>query len=226
MINNSILPYFRKDTSTLLAFSAIALLLLAASPLVISNLLLQPAQAQTTLSFKTPIPANGTGVAQGGALTFDAQGDTFRSSDQLYATGTYTITDISTGANSSGSILRVQGCCLSNPSNGDKISMDTAGSGVSYLISTSCSTSANNDISLINTEGGGEELDFSGPVECSSSQGGGGGNTTQSSSMTGTTTQDRDGDGILDANDNCPNLPHTRCYKEGNTAVVVHNNNS
>jgi Thrombospondin type 3 repeat len=218
MINNSILPYFRKDTSTLLAFSAIALLLLASSPLLFFNLLLlQPAQAQTTLSFKTPIPANGTGVAQGGALTFDAQGDTFRSSDQLYATGTYTITDISTGANSSGSILRVQGCCLSNPSNGDKISMDTAGSGVSYLISTSCSTSANNDISLINTEGGGEELDFSGPVECSSSssQGGGGGNTT-SSSMTGTTTQqDSDGDGIPDSSDNCPHNSHHRCFKEG-----------
>ena len=41
--------------------------------------------------------------------------------------------------------------------------------------------------------------------------------------MTGT-TQDGDGDGILDANDNCPNLTHTSCYKEGDTAVVVHSN--
>jgi hypothetical protein len=50
---------------------------------------------------------------------------------------------------------------------------------------------------------------FNGVVECSQERGEG---TTQSSSssMTGT-TQDRDGDGILDANDNCPNLPHARC---------------
>jgi hypothetical protein len=86
-------------------------------------------------------------------------------------------------------------------------------------ISTSCSTSASNDISVMNIG------DFKGPVECSSSQGGG--NTTTSSSLTGTTTtaQDRDRDGILDANDNCPNLPNTRCYKEGDTALVVHNRN-
>jgi thrombospondin type 3 repeat protein len=37
-------------------------------------------------------------------------------------------------------------------------------------------------------------------------------------------SQDRDGDGIPDANDNCPNLPNTRCYKEGDTALLVHNN--
>ena len=208
----------RKDTSsTLLILSTAIALLLLASPLVLFDFLLQPAQAQTTLSFKTPIPANGTEDAQGGALTFDAQGDTFRSSDQLYATGTYTITDISTGANSSGSISRVQGCCLSNPSNGDKISMEAAGSGVSYLISTSCSTSANNDISLINTHGG-EELDFSGPVECSSSSSQGGGGNTTSSSMTGT-AHDSDGDGIPDSSDRCPHNSNHRCFKEGDTTT-------
>jgi hypothetical protein len=67
---------------------------------------------------------------------------------------------------------------------------------------------------------------FQGAVDCSS-QGGGDTTTPQSSSssssMTGT-TQDGDGDGILDANDNCPNLTHTSCYKEGDTAVVVHSN--
>jgi hypothetical protein len=36
--------------------------------------------------------------------------------------------------------------------------------------------------------------------------------------------QDGDGDGILDANDNCPYLPNTRCYKEGTTRIIVHNN--
>ena len=63
---------------------------------------------------------------------------------------------------------------------------------------------------------------FNGIVECSSQ---GGGDTTQSSSSSSSMTrssQDGDGDGILDANDNCPNLPHTRCYKEGDTAIVVH----
>jgi hypothetical protein len=49
--------------------------------------------------------------------------------------------------------------------------------------------------------------------------------------LTGTTTQqddgdgDKDDDGVLDANDNCPNLPNTRCYKEGDAALVVHNRN-
>jgi hypothetical protein len=43
--------------------------------------------------------------------------------------------------------------------------------------------------------------------------------------MTGTTQDgDRDDDGIPDANDNCANLPHTTCYKEGNTATVAHSN--
>jgi hypothetical protein len=64
-----------------------------------------------------------------------------------------------------------------------------------------------------------------GVVECSP-QGGGGTTQSSSSSMTGTRQDgDRDGDGIPDANDNCPNLPHTRCYKEGNTtSIVVHSN--
>jgi Thrombospondin type 3 repeat len=62
-----------------------------------------------------------------------------------------------------------------------------------------------------------------GVVECSSYQGGD--TTTQSSSMTaGATTQDRDGDGIPDANDNCPNLPNIRCYKEDTTRIIVHSN--
>jgi hypothetical protein len=231
--NNNNTPYLRKKISpTLFAFSAIALLLLA-SPLLLSNILLQPVQAQTTLSFKTPIPANGTGYALGGALTFDAQGDTFRSSDQLETTGTYTITDISTGINSSGSIIGVHGCCLSNPSNGDKITLDALQGSSSIFIDTSCSTSANNNISLQNE--GGEILDFSGPVECSSSsssQGGGNTSTTTvqpSSSLTGTTTttQDRDsnsrdgdgdGDGIPDSSDKCPNNSHHRCFKEGDNS--------
>jgi hypothetical protein len=43
-------------------------------------------------------------------------------------------------------------------------------------------------------------------------------------SSTTRTAQDRDGDRIPTANDNCPNLPYTRYYKEGDTAVVAHSN--
>jgi hypothetical protein len=43
-------------------------------------------------------------------------------------------------------------------------------------------------------------------------------------SSTTRTAQDCDGDRIPNANDNCPNLPYTRYYKEGDTAVVAHSN--
>jgi hypothetical protein len=58
--------------------------------------------------------------------------------------------------------------------------------------------------------------DFNGRVGCDPAP--------PQSSMAAGTTQDRDGDGISDANDNCPNLPYTRCFKEGDTAIVVHSN--
>jgi hypothetical protein len=106
-----------------------------------------------------------------------------------------------------------------------------ASTGETLTIDTLCSTSNGNSIT-VSYEGlpmGGFGT-FRGAVDCPSQ--GGGGTTTQqssssssSSSMTGTTTQDRDRDGIPDANDNCPNLPNTRCYREGDTALVVHNSN-
>jgi hypothetical protein len=236
MINNNILPYMRKDISTLVTLSAAAIgvLMLASPVLPLSNpLLLQPAQAQTNLSFRTPIPANGTDSTQGNALTFDAQGETFISSERLEANGTYQITDSSSGqVLSSGSISRVQGCCLSNPSNGDKITI-LAGPGDNTQILTSCSTSASNNIGV-----GGDN--YFGPVECSSSSSSqGGGDTTaqpSSSSMTGTTTQDgdrgsssdsnsrdgdSDGDGIPDSSDNCAHNNNPRCYKEGDASTTT-----
>src|SRR5262245_32584015 len=72
--NNNILPFFRKDTlSTLLVLSAAIALLLTSSTLSF-NVLLQPVQAQTTMTFKTLKPA----ISQDGTLllTFDAQGTT------------------------------------------------------------------------------------------------------------------------------------------------------
>ena len=216
MTNN--IPYLRNEisiSSALLFTVAAILMLLLASPLVLFNPLLQLVQAQSNLSFKTPIPANGTitNPYVDASITFDAQGETFRSSTELYANGTYKITDISSGQVLSGSISRVHGCCLSNPSNGDTI-MIIAGQA---QISTSCSTSANNDISVQSTEGA-DIGDFSGPVECSSSSQGGN-STTQSSSSPGTTTtQDSDDDGIPDSSDRCTHDSNPKCFKEDTTA--------
>ena len=119
------IPHLReeKEISTLLALSAIALLLLA-SPLVIFNHLVQPAQAQTPVSFRTttePAADGGSNLsfrttqpADGSldcsrteaSLTFDGQGTA--ASDNQSATitsGTFQITSIRDGQKSaSGSI--------------------------------------------------------------------------------------------------------------------------
>jgi hypothetical protein len=215
---NNNTPGLRKNRIwTLLILSAATLMLLLTSTLLsLSNpLLLQPVQAQTNLSFRTPIPANGTYyTGEAASITFDAQGETFINSVRLEANGTYQITASSSGqVLSSGSISRVQGCCLSNPSNGDKITIIT---GDNTEISTSCSTSNQNNIGV---QAGELSENFQGPVECSSSQGG---DTTtthatqpSSSSMTGTTsTQDSDGDGIPDSSDKRTHNSNQRCYKE------------
>jgi hypothetical protein len=236
MINSNNEPYVRKKIPpTLLALSAVALLLLGASPLLHSNLL-QPAQATSIgssssssvdISFRTPTPAKGNifGNPYDATLTLDAQGTNLVTPQRLDTKGTYLITSKEEGTLYNGSVVYVQGCCLTNNSMGESIHLFSAipiSNGIAIL--TSCSTSATNHVDVYN----GEKYigAFQGPVECSP-QGGNTTTTTQqsSSSMTGTTTQDRDGDRILDANDNCPNLPNTRCYKEGDTAVVVHNSN-
>jgi hypothetical protein len=218
----NIIPYLRNNISISLALSAIALLLLASPLIPLSNPLLQSAQAQTNLRFSTPIPANGTDSTQGNALTFDAQGETFISSERLEANGTYQITDSSSGqVLSSGSISRVQGCCLSNPSNGDKITI-LAGPGNTQIL-TSCSTSASNNIDILPGD-----LGYSGPVECSSSSSSSsqGGNSTaqpsSSSPVTGAATQqDSDGDGIPDSSDKCTHNSNPRCFKEGDTSSTT-----
>ena len=81
MINN--IPFSRKEVPTLLALSA-AIALLLSSPLVISNFLLQPVQAQSPMTFKTPKPATYTDpdTGQEFTLTFDAQGTTTPSGPQ------------------------------------------------------------------------------------------------------------------------------------------------
>jgi hypothetical protein len=82
--------------SALLVLLSAAILLLFTSPLPLTNLL-QPVQAQTPMSFRTPTPANAKDPSPGqeSTLTFDAQGTTTNSSDNQpgkITNGTFQIT--------------------------------------------------------------------------------------------------------------------------------------
>jgi hypothetical protein len=224
---------------TLSAFSAAVLLLAATSLIPLSNLL-QPVQAQSSFSFRTTQPASGIVECSntGAKLTFDAQGAPSSSNPQRVdiTGGTFQISDrrdgqilysgsVHTGRFSNSS---VEGYGLTVNTEVNHVANGTstcASTNDSLAIVTQCSTSNGNAINIGFLGHGLSNFGtFYGAVDCSS-QGGGDTTTQSSSSMTGTTQQDRDRDGILDANDNCPNLPYTRCYKEGDTAVVVHNSN-
>ena len=79
------IPYLRNNISISLTLSAAIAMLLLASPLVsLSNPILQPVQAQTLMTFKTPKPATYTDpdTGQEATLTFDAQGITTPSGPQ------------------------------------------------------------------------------------------------------------------------------------------------
>jgi len=228
MINNNILPYFRKDLSSLFVFSVATLMLLLTSTLLpLSNILLQPVQAQSNLTFKTPTPADGTVTEPyvDASITFDADGETFEGPDKLTTNGTFQITSGSGQILYGGSVFRVQtNSGFANVSNSGKpiiVSGDVTKPRPqgSIEISTYCSTSASNDISVSNPNLSQAIGDFSGPVECSSSQGGGDTTTQPSSSAsmtTGTTTtrQDSDDDGIPDSSDKCTHNSNPRCFKE------------
>jgi hypothetical protein len=228
MINNNILPYMRKDISTLVTLSAAAIgvLMLASPVLPFSNpLLLQPVQAQTVMTFKTPSPATGPGSN----LAFDVYGNTSTSDPQNVEITNGTI-HLQAQQRYTGEVTYGS---FTNDSSGASITFSTKIDNLDYTVSSPCSSSGDNQIDVSNKYGTSK---FQGPVECTSSQSGGGDTTAQPpssspSSLTGTTTQqddgdgDKDDDGVLDANDNCPNLPNTRCYKEGDTALVVHNRN-
>jgi hypothetical protein len=217
MINN--IPYLRNKTPSLLVFSTAIALMLGSLILPLSNpVLLQPAQAQTVMTFKTPSPATGPGSN----LAFDVYGNTSTSDPQNVKITNGTI-HLQAQQRYTGEVTYGS---FTNDSSGASITFSTKIDNLDYTVSSPCSSSGDNQIGVSNKYGTSK---FQGPVECSPQ--GGGSTTQQSSSTTGTTTQqddgdgDKDDDGVLDANDNCPNLPNTRCYKEGDTALVVHNRN-
>jgi len=231
--NNSILPYFRKDTSsTLLALSAIALLTISSLPL--SNFLLQPAQAETTVTFQ---PSPTTVQNNQFTLTFEAKGTACSSycHDGEVTSGTFQM-NTSDGVYDNG-LLYAHASSFTNDSSGVTVNLSYVGNkdagGTSYLIVTSCSTSDSNDISVTTPETGNLYTDFYDPVECTI----GGGDTTtaqstqpsSSSPMTGTTTQSRDtdgdGDGIPDSSDRCDHNSHHRCFKEGDNNTTTTSTN-
>lgn len=169
MLNN--LSYLRKEIpSTLLALSAIALLLLASTPmLLLSNFLLQPVQAQTTpMTFKTPTPASSGDSLM---LTFDAQGSYPSSSNQWTVTnGTFVFTI--TGKTRNGEI---HSGIFNHQSFGPYLDMvgQVKGIDLFYNIVISCSSSNSNHITVTIHGPRGERNSFDayGPVECSSKAG-------------------------------------------------------
>ncbi|MFL6485595.1 MAG: hypothetical protein ACJ71D_02625 [Nitrososphaera sp.] len=213
MINN--IPHLiRNNISISLALYAAIALLLLASPLVLSNFLLQPVQAQTPMTFRTLSPATGSAD-----LTFDAHGTTTPSgpySAQI-TNGTIQLKaghQIYTGEITSGS--------FTNDSRGGSFTFYAKIDNVYYSANSLCSTSQTNSITLSNSLG---RQSYEGPVECTSSQGERGNTTTAdatmqpSSSMTTGTAQDSDGDGIPDSSDRCAHNSNTKCFKEGDTTT-------
>jgi len=226
------IPFMRKDTSsTLLVLStAMALVLLASTLLPLSNFLLQPVQAQTTMTFRTPKPADGTlpccPLMETATLTFDVQG-TVSSSDPQTAKitgGTIQYQEPPNSGNiSKGKIL--EGTFTNDSRHGPFLSFTAEFQNWGFTVQTLCSTSEFNVINIVGYDPGSSTLN--GPVECTSSSSQGRNSTTttaQPSPMTGTTTttqNDSDGDGIPDSSDRCDHNSHHRCFKEGDTSSTT-----
>lgn len=223
--------------STLFALSA-AVILLSASPLVLFNLLLQPAQASQPrpTSFRTPTPAIGydecaCGVGGCSGITFDVHGTPSSSNPNvvLITNGTWTVTEYGDVAYS--------GHIDPSPNVPSTFSNYTGDFKGGYIELNGIMDSGTPNCPV------GPYTLFEIDTFCSTSNGGGGALNpavidtyytndwrTQprhvhidratgvvecsSSSIAGTTTQDTDGDGIPDAGDRCPHTSHLRCFKE------------
>ena len=246
MINNNT-PYLRNKIPTLLVFSAaaIALLLLTSTSLPLSTFLVQPVQAQTNVTFKTPEPANGNLPENIPAtLTFDAQGTASDLQHAKITNGTIQVYVPDPNGDGSGPAQTFTGSITSGtyaPSNGGPI-IDfyaTIQNVVNYVLSY-CSTSDANGIWMSQGGPGGDAAGtFQGAVECALSQSGGEATALPSSSLTvspqgtdrggsssSSNSKDSDSDGISDSSDKCPHNSHHRCYKDvgdtGTTTSTTH----
>ena len=234
MINN--LPQMRKNTSTLLTISATAIaLLMLASPLVVSNFLVQPVQATlmpNSIQTRNPVALGDNCNVANTQITFEAQGNGAK-----MTSGTFQITNINnssqilwsgdidsdgTGPDNDGGYWLIYD--VDNNSN-----VCNAGSQLWLDVDCGNGTPDNPNISL---ETNGEAMgSVSGVVDCGS-----GGDTTtaqlpssSSSSATGTiTTHDSDGDrdGIPDSTDRCTHNSNPRCFKEGDTSTTTQQQSS
>ncbi|MFL6480831.1 MAG: thrombospondin type 3 repeat-containing protein, partial [Nitrososphaera sp.] len=225
--------------------TAIGVLMLA-SPLVLSNLLLQPVLASLpTSGARTQAPVDGTLSCGGGAnpidakLTFTVQGTTIDNTWYNLHNGTFQLTNSSngqvlysySGGNQAGGYISIdnRNTWTIVPGFGlDGGKFLCGDNSITMYVTTTCNGEF--ETITINRGTGGSIGTFPNAVVQCGDFGDGDTTTAQPSSSspvtgTTTTTQDRDRDGIPDANDNCPNLPNTRCYKEGDTALLVHNRN-
>jgi hypothetical protein len=188
------IPFMRKKISTFLALST-AIALLLSSPLVLSNFLLQPVQAQSPMTFKTPKPATYTDPDTGQVftLTFDAQGTATPSGPQAAKITNGTIQGHISGSNGNGPQTftgNITSGFYSTNRYPPYITFYATIQNADYYVESACTASADNPI-VVGPDGssGGTILDgeFSGAVECSPSQSGGGGGNTTTATDTPTT---------------------------------------
>jgi hypothetical protein len=210
--------YLRKETSsTLLVFSAIALLL--SSPvLLLSNPLLQLARAQTP-NVRTTKPA----VSQDGSLvlTYEAIATANSSYAKGYAVnGKFEITNPNNGSIAYSSNIQGGGGFGYEDLWFSLASQYRNQSAETFSIEASCDTSdSNNDIYFYLGTASSEiiQITFQGPVECPPPLTQGGGNITTTQSMAAGRSQDSDGDGIPDSSDRCTHNSNPKCFKEDTT---------
>jgi Thrombospondin type 3 repeat len=216
--------YLKNKISILLAVSAI--LLLTTSPLLLFNLL-QPIQASesSSASMHTTAPADGTVCPSSTVahIVFDAQG-TYSSPYREFTNigGSFQIYS-DAGGNFSmlydGDIIDAE----FTPSTGGWL-LELIGALEGIYNNTTCVPKGSYHIQIVTPCGNPAPItvnlenklhlgDFNGRVGCDPVP-------PQSSSMAAGSSQDRDGDGVPDANDNCPNIPNTRCYKEGTQSMA------
>ncbi len=120
-----------------------------ASSLPLSNFL-QPLQAQTPMTIRTPTPADGI-LTDGppATITFDVKGTVVNPLRLDITNGTFQVTSKQDGKIlQSGSISSVSSCCLTNLTGGEEFSLGSGTGDPSnpLIITTRCSTLATNSI--------------------------------------------------------------------------------